>query len=80
MTELIYFIIGVLFTVIFMPIVESIVELIQVIIEAQKAKIALKVANLNEEIKKLASSDGEQISVIGFQAPEVEEYEEDDDI
>ncbi len=80
MTELIYFIIGVLFTVIFMPIVESIVELIQVIIEAQKAKIALKVANLNGEIKKLTSSDEEQISVIGFQAPEVEEYEEDDDI
>ncbi len=63
-----------------MPIVESIVELIQVIIEAQKAKIALKVANLNGEIKKLTSSDEEQISVIGFQAPEVEEYEEDDDI
>lgn len=57
MIEFIFFIIGILFTVTIMPVLESFTELFQVFLEAQKLKIAVKVAEANKKIKELTKND-----------------------
>jgi hypothetical protein len=61
---------------------DSLVELVQVKLEAEKAKYAVQVTKLNKEVRDLQKPE-EEISthVIGFRMPddEEEELEEDDD-
>lgn len=64
-----------------MPIVDSLVELVQLAIEKKKGKYALEIAKMNKEVSELNSpSELESTCVIGFQAPdnEIEEELEED--
>lgn len=71
-----------LFCLVIQPLLDSLVELVQVKLEAEKAKYAVQVTKLNKEVRDLQKPE-EEISthVIGFRMPddEEEELEEDDD-
>ena len=79
---MIYFIAGILFCLVIQPLLDSLVELVQVKLEAEKAKYAVQVTKLNKEVRDLQKPE-EEISthVIGFRMrdDEEEELEEDDD-
>ena len=79
---MIYFIAGILFYIVVQPLLESFTELVQVKLEAVKAKYAVQVTKMNKEVRDLQKPE-EEISthVIGFRMPddEEEELEEDDD-
>ena len=53
------------------PILESLVELIQVAIEKKKGKYALEIAKMNKEVHELAEppKEEEETRIIGFMAP-----------
>jgi hypothetical protein len=71
-----------LFCLVIQPLLDSLVELVQVKLEAEKAKYAVQVTKMNKEVRDLQKPE-EEISthVIGFRMPddEEEELEEDDD-
>lgn len=70
-----------LFCLVIQPLLDSLVELVQVKLEAEKAKYAVQVTKLNKEVRDLQKPE-EEISthVIGFRMPDdEEELEEDDD-
>lgn len=82
MTHLLYFGAGMLFYIIAIPVIESIVSLIETALKAKEYQISVKIAEYTSEIAKI-QSDEEDISAasaIGFAMPEeIEYYEEDDD-
>lgn len=83
MTVLLYFILGIAFYGLVIPICESIVSLICTFFEYQKGKLSLKMVKLQMEIDK--SSDKVDTYAIGFDTSDgitledLEEEEEEED-
>lgn len=80
---LLYFILGVLFIEIGIPIVEAIVTLILTWIEVAKGSASLKITKMSADITKIQEGLEEDKAPkprIGFQAPVAEEiYEEEEE-
>ena len=75
------YILGFLTGVCFLPILDSVTELIQVALEVPKGKFINEVMKINNEIQNIQSEcEPVGTSCIGFDVPEeVEYYDEDDD-
>ena len=68
---MIKFIAGILFYAAAQPIIESSVELIQVMLERHKAKHALEITKMNKEMHDLQEPKEEEVThVIGFHVPD----------
>ena len=82
---LLYFILGILFIEVAIPVVESFVSLILSWIEVAKGKASLKITKLSADIQKIqkenARSDDTTVHrVIGFTLPDsAEDYEEEEE-
>ena len=80
MTELLFFILGMITYAVIIPILESLVVLIQSCMEYPKGRLALKITQINDELAEEQERQSKQQSfAIGFQAPSTEYYEEEDD-
>jgi hypothetical protein len=75
---LLYFIGGIMFAVLGLPILESISILIVSLLEIPKGKCAVKVAEYNQQISKLGDEDEIPKRLIGFQISEAEEEDEEE--
>ena len=77
-----YFILGMIAYACAIPVLESLVVLIQTLLEIPKGHLTMKVVELNKEMEKI-QRDEEPVSTyaIGFRAPSNNEeyYEEEDD-
>lgn len=80
---LLYFILGVLFIEVGLPIVEAIVTLILTWIEVAKGSASLKIAHMSADVAKIQEDlekDDTPKYAIGFRMPEAEEiYEEEEE-
>ena len=82
---LLYFILGILFVEIVIPVIESFVSLILTWIEAAKGKASLTITKLSADIQKIqkesaVSEDTVAPRVIGFTLPDTtEDYEEEEE-
>ena len=75
-----FFILGMLVYAAIIPLIESLVVLIQSFIEVPKGKAAIKVTQINDELTEAQERQQYQVSnAIGFQAPSTEEYYDDED-
>ncbi|MEY8352582.1 hypothetical protein AALB39_04405 [Lachnospiraceae bacterium 54-53] len=74
------FILGLLTAIAIIPIIDSLVELVQVAIEIPKGNLSKKVIALNNDIQDLqAENEPVATNCVGFQYDEPEyEYEDDD--
>ena len=75
---MLYFIGGIMFAVLGLPILESISILIASLLEIPKGKCAVKVAEYNQQISKLGDEDEAPTRLIGFQISEAEEEDEEE--
>lgn len=74
------YILGMLTVICTVPILESLTELIQVVIEVPKGMLTKKVMTLNKDIQDLqAAMEPVATSCIGFEAPNTEYYDDDDE-
>lgn len=74
------YILGMLTAICAVPILESLTELIQVVIEVPKGMLTKKVMVLNKDIQDLqAAMEPVATSCIGFEAPNAEYYDDDDE-
>lgn len=74
------YILGMLTAICAVPILESLTELIQVVIEVPKGMLTKKVMVLNKDIQDLqAAMEPVATSCIGFEAPNTEYYDDDDE-
>ena len=74
------FILGFLFAEIMLPILDGLVELVQVKIEKAKGAYALDIAKLNKQVQEVGESlEKTNTQVIGFHMPSDEEEFEDED-
>lgn len=79
---LIAFLAGILFINLVYPLLDTLFSWITIAIEAQKQKLAVKMAKSQKEIEELTGKkEEEKLRVVGFQIPttEEEEYEEEDE-
>ena len=83
---LLYFILGILFIEVAIPVIESFVSLILTWIEVAKGKASLTITKLSADIQKIQKentlSDNDTIAhrVIGFTLPDTtEDYEEEEE-
>ena len=74
-----YFILGVLFIEVVIPIVEALVTLILSWIEVAKGKSSFTIAQLSAEIAKINEPEKQPQRAIGFVVPSDENYEEEED-
>lgn len=74
-----YFILGILFIEVVIPIVEALVTLILTWIEVAKGKSSLKITQLSADIAKLTEPKEPPHHAIGFVIPNDNEYEEEED-
>lgn len=75
------FILGLITGVALLQIADSITELIQVALEIPKGKLSKKVLEINKEIAKISGEEevgNESTYCIGFQAPDNDEYYDDE--
>ena len=78
--QLIYFIIGIFFIILVLPLVENISELLCLIIENCKCYFAKNIAKMNKDIEELSNEDLYSTNAIGFEIPSnIEEYLDDDE-
>ncbi len=80
--KLFYFIFGIIFEDALMPLIVSCTECIQLALEKRKGKMAVEVAKHNQEVQKLSEESEkpyEETNVIGFQAPDLSDAEEDEE-
>lgn len=81
--NLLFFILGILFSDFVQPLLEEIGNLILTVIETKKGKYAVEIAKLNKEVLEIKEENEEKepLRVMGFQfdANEEEIEEEDDD-
>jgi len=79
--ELIYFLSGVAFVLLVLPVIESLVDLVAIAIEVGKAHLGLKVLKLNAEGRKYTDEEEEEPQRrIGFYVEDdKEDYVEYDD-
>ena len=73
-----YFILGILFIEVVIPIVEALVTLILTWIEVAKGKSSLTIAQLSADVAKLTEPEEPPRHAIGFVIPNNNEEEEDD--
>lgn len=75
------YMLGILTVIVGIPIIESVVELVQVALEIPKGKLSKYVMTINKELQELQDDPCEEkASCIGFAIPNSEEeYYEDDD-
>ena len=82
MTELLYFILGIVFVLLVSPILESLCALVLTGMELLKGKWTLKITKINSQIRKISLEypDKPPSNPIGFVIPsKEEEYDDDDD-
>ena len=77
-----YFVLGMIFLLVVEPILDAIVETIQTVFEALKAKISVYISHKNVEISKLNAEiqgleESQETQAIGFALPEEEYYYDD---
>ena len=75
------FILGMLSVIVFIPLAESIAEILCVLLEIPKGKLSASVLKINKQLQELqADQEAIDTQCIGFEySPEEEYYEEDDD-
>ena len=61
-----YFIFGILFDEVIIPIISTLTELIQLFIEKYKGELAISVAKSNKEVSKITQPEDEAHNVAGF--------------
>ena len=69
------FILGVLFILFVVPLIEGIRDLLLTVIENLKSRLAIQIYKNNQII----NAPKEDTHIIGFSAPDEEEWEEEDD-
>ena len=74
-----YFILGILFIEVVIPIVEALVNLILTLIEVAKGKSSFTIAQLSADIAKINEPEKQPQRAIGFVVPSDENYEEEED-
>ena len=74
-----YFILGILFIEVVIPIVEALVNLILAWIEVAKGKSSFTIAQLSADIAKINEPEKQPQRAIGFVVPSDENYEEEED-
>lgn len=73
------FLYGFLFEIVALPIVDSCVELLQVLLEIPKGLLSVKVLTINKRLSALqAESESVDTCCIGFQAPSTSDIEDDE--
>ena len=77
-----YFILGVLFVSLFLPLIDALASLLLTMIEAAKGYFSVKVAEYNIQLKKISyqSEDDEEApkKLIGFMREDEEELNDED--
>jgi hypothetical protein len=77
---LVYFILGTMFYVFILPVVEQLTSLIVQIIEARKGKYNVDVIRYNAEAQEIAEGQEYTVSnAIGFEVPQYDEYYDEDE-
>lgn len=74
-----YFILGILFIQIILPIIDEVFAVLLTYLEVLKGKASYKVAKYNVEIQKLGEEEEIAHNVIGFAIPTDENQEEEED-
>ena len=74
-----YFILGILFIEVVIPIVEALVTLILTWIEVAKGKSSFTIAQLSADVAKINEPEKQPQRAIGFVVPSDENYEEEED-
>lgn len=79
-----YFVLGMIFLLVVEPILDVIVETIQTVFEAIKAKISVYILHKNVEISKLNAEiqgyeEPQETQAIGFALPQEEYYDDDEE-
>ena len=74
-----YFILGILFIEVVIPIVEALVNLILTWIEVAQGKSSFTFAQLSADIAKINEPEKQPQRAIGFVVPSDENYEEEED-
>ena len=75
-----FFILGMLVYAAIIPLIESLVVLIQSFIEVPKGKATIKVTQINDELAEAQERQQYQVlNAIGFQARSTEDYYDDED-
>lgn len=75
--NLIYFLLGIVFIEIILPILDAIRERIQIAINHSTGLIQLDMAKLQKEVDAVSEPQSNS-QVVGFTIPSEEDYEEDD--
>ena len=78
------FILGMIFLLVVEPILDTIVEAIQTVFEALKAKISVYILHKNVEISKLNAEiqgyeEPQETQAIGFALPQEEYYDDEEE-
>ena len=78
------FVLGMIFLLVVEPILDAIVETIQTVFEALKAKISVYILHKNVEISKLNAEiqeyeEPQETQAIGFALPQEEYYDDDEE-
>ena len=77
-----YFILGILFVTVFMPILEQITQIILTLLELVKGKLMIPITKINNTINKMGEEEIPKSHPIGFAAAfnveESEDYEDED--
>lgn len=76
----IYFILGIIFIEVFLPILESIIGLIATYIEVLKGKMSIRIAEINiqlEQIKDTTTINNKKAYSIGFKIPDSNDKEDE---
>jgi len=80
MNNLLWFVLGIVFIVFILPILESISVTIQSYFEVVKSKMSVVITQDNKEIRELnADLEQSSVSAIGFHAGDDSEYYDDDE-
>jgi hypothetical protein len=80
MNKLKYFIVGIIFYIIGIPIIESIAEIITTLLEIPKGKVSAPVLKLSKELQELQVDleKHDEGVCMGFQIPSGDEFEDED--
>ena len=75
---MVYFILGILFAYIILPVLESMMGVICTILEEYKAAHGVNIAKYNYQVSKIGLDDTRAAHPIGFQIPEEDDENEDE--
>lgn len=81
MTEIIYFLFGIIFVIVIVPLLQEAVDLLVFVFDVFRSKMNLKIAKNKKEINQLVNEEPCESHVIGFQIPDESytQYDECDD-